>query len=221
MAVGQPNLDGNQCLRRRPPQQYAASLVPDGDSGVSASLGLREKGVPTVAPQWRAGSNAPLIQGSAALHAPVASSYVCNLPPPVGEGWEALRMLIMSIDLLDKALQPGYHRTTEGKEYTVVRSAGLTLILALIADVLVAGCSFAGAPKTLAEQAAPTLPQYVQQAPATVRETYLFAYANQDMLRHIPCYCGCGAVGHKSVRDCFVKEVKADGTVVWDSMGYG
>ncbi len=67
----------------------------------------------------------------------------------------------------------------------------------------------------------------IRQQPATVREAYQFALANQDMLSKIPCYCGCGAphgpdnISHKSIKDCFVREVKADGTVVWDDMGLG
>lgn len=65
------------------------------------------------------------------------------------------------------------------------------------------------------------LPQKIQDAPATVREAYQFALANPDVLKKIPCYCGCGAEGHTSVKDCFVQEVRADGTVIWDEMGLG
>lgn len=65
------------------------------------------------------------------------------------------------------------------------------------------------------------LPQYIQDAPVTVREAYQFALANQDVLKYIPCYCGCGNEGHTNVKDCFVQEVRPDGTVVWDEMGLG
>lgn len=65
------------------------------------------------------------------------------------------------------------------------------------------------------------LPQKFQDAPAQVREAYQFALANQDTLKYIPCYCGCGREGHTSVKDCFVQEVRADGTVIWDEMGFG
>ncbi|MBK5330451.1 MAG: hypothetical protein JJD93_00670 [Ilumatobacteraceae bacterium] len=38
-------------------------------------------------------------------------------------------------------------------------------------------------------------------------------------MRFIPCYCGCGKdAGHRSNRDCYVKRIDADGTVVLDSM---
>ena len=65
------------------------------------------------------------------------------------------------------------------------------------------------------------LPQKFQDAPTQVREAYQFALANQDILKYIPCYCGCGKEGHKSVKDCFVQEVRAGGTVIWDEMGFG
>ena len=70
------------------------------------------------------------------------------------------------------------------------------------------------------------LPQEVQSAPVAVRESYQFALANPDVLNKIPCYCGCGEghggeVPHKSVKDCFVREIYADGKVEWDWMGLG
>jgi len=42
------------------------------------------------------------------------------------------------------------------------------------------------------------LPADIRQAPTQVREAYRFAIANREILRWIPCYCGCGADGHTS-----------------------
>ena len=53
-----------------------------------------------------------------------------------------------------------------------------------------------------------------------IRESYQLALANPQILSQIPCYCGCPAL-HKNVKECFVREVKPDGTVVWDDMGLG
>jgi hypothetical protein len=39
-----------------------------------------------------------------------------------------------------------------------------------------------------------------------VREAYRFAIANPDLLRAIPCYCGCGAMGHRSNLDCYIRK---------------
>jgi len=64
------------------------------------------------------------------------------------------------------------------------------------------------------------LPKDVAAAPPVVREAYQFALANPDVLKFIPCYCGCGA-DHGSIKDCFVREVRPDGSAVFDDMGLG
>ncbi len=65
------------------------------------------------------------------------------------------------------------------------------------------------------------LPSEVQNAPTRVREAYQFALANPDALKNVPCYCGCGAIGHTSDYSCYVKEAKADGTYVFDQHALG
>ncbi|MEE8358532.1 MAG: PCYCGC motif-containing (lipo)protein [Candidatus Hydrothermarchaeales archaeon] len=35
---------------------------------------------------------------------------------------------------------------------------------------------------------------------------YLVATRIPDALERIPCYCSCGAIGHKSLKDCFTKD---------------
>ena len=65
------------------------------------------------------------------------------------------------------------------------------------------------------------LPAEAQNASTRVREAYQFAVANPDALRNVPCYCGCGAMGHTSNYSCYVKESKADGTIVFDAHALG
>ena len=48
-----------------------------------------------------------------------------------------------------------------------------------------------------------TMPAPIRAAPRTVRDAYRFAAANPDTLKQIPCYCGCGAMGHSSNYNCF------------------
>jgi len=36
------------------------------------------------------------------------------------------------------------------------------------------------------------------------------------LLSAIPCYCGCGAQGHRSNLDCYVKEIGPDGSIVFE-----
>jgi len=61
----------------------------------------------------------------------------------------------------------------------------------------------------------------VQAAPPTVQEAYRFAVANADVLQYVPCYCGCGRMGHTSVRSCYVKEDRPDGSVTFDDHALG
>ena len=61
----------------------------------------------------------------------------------------------------------------------------------------------------------------VKNAPVTVREAYQFAVANPDALKNVPCYCGCGAVGHTSNYSCYVKDQKGSGEVVFDQHALG
>ena len=65
------------------------------------------------------------------------------------------------------------------------------------------------------------LSEKVREAPSVVREAYRFAIANPDALSNIPCYCGCGGVGHQSNLDCFVQQFNADGSVVLDDHAFG
>lgn len=65
------------------------------------------------------------------------------------------------------------------------------------------------------------MPAVVQQAPTSVREAYQFAVANPDILTQIPCYCGCGAMGHKSNYDCYVAGQGAGGELAFDNHALG
>jgi len=92
----------------------------------------------------------------------------------------------------------------------------------MLLGVILAACS--GAVKTGEQlKLAPVskLSPEIQKAPPQVREAYQFALANPDLLRRIPCYCGCGSVGHTSNLDCYVKEFKPDGHVVLDGHALG
>jgi hypothetical protein len=62
------------------------------------------------------------------------------------------------------------------------------------------------------------LPDYIRKAPEKVREAYRFAIANREVLRYIPCYCGCGADGHTSNASCYVKDSSTPTNLVFDRM---
>jgi hypothetical protein len=65
------------------------------------------------------------------------------------------------------------------------------------------------------------MPAEVQSAPVTVQTAYQFAAANPDIMKNIPCYCGCGNVGHTSNYNCYVSSVDDTGNTRWDSHALG
>lgn len=65
------------------------------------------------------------------------------------------------------------------------------------------------------------MPAEVQSAPVTVQQAYQFAAANPDVMTQIPCYCGCGSMGHTSNYSCYVSSIGADGTLTFDNHALG
>lgn len=64
------------------------------------------------------------------------------------------------------------------------------------------------------------LPSFLDGQSNIIRNAYLVAGLSTDILEWIPCYCGCGeSAGHESNLNCFVHEVKEDGSIVWDDHG--
>jgi hypothetical protein len=49
-------------------------------------------------------------------------------------------------------------------------------------------------------------PEFVEALPAQGRSAYAFALARPDVLQWLPCYCGCGGMGHRSNLDCFFQD---------------
>lgn len=94
------------------------------------------------------------------------------------------------------------------------------LIVVLSPSLLTVGCA-ANPAHDLKMAPMNMLPTQMQNAPTRVREAYQFAVANPDALKNVPCYCGCGAMGHTSNYSCYVKESKANGTTVFDEHALG
>ena len=64
------------------------------------------------------------------------------------------------------------------------------------------------------------LPAFLDDQEPFIRGAYIVASQHTDILDWIPCYCGCGEIaGHQSNKNCFIHEVKEDGSVVWDDHG--
>jgi hypothetical protein len=64
------------------------------------------------------------------------------------------------------------------------------------------------------------LPTFLDGLHENIGEVYRLAGLNAELLDVIPCFCGCGgSAGHRSNKNCFIKEIQADGTVIWDDHG--
>ncbi len=96
------------------------------------------------------------------------------------------------------------------------------LPMVLLTALALSACSPASPPGAKVNLAPISqLPTSAQKAPTRVREAYQFAVANPDLMKQIPCYCGCGAMGHTSNYACYVKDAKPDGSMVFDDHALG
>lgn len=74
-------------------------------------------------------------------------------------------------------------------------------------DATPAGQVAADMPMPGAEVAWASRPAYVRSNPAT-EEAYAFALAHPQIVRWMPCYCGCAAMDHGSNLDCYFKHAQ-------------
>lgn len=65
------------------------------------------------------------------------------------------------------------------------------------------------------------MPEQVKSAPVSVQQAYQFASANPQLMQDIPCYCGCGQVGHTSNYSCYVSGQDGNGALSFDSHALG
>ena len=104
------------------------------------------------------------------------------------------------------------------------------LLLPVLALLLLASSALSGCQSThttedaghaLAMAPLADMPPEVQPAPVTVREAYQFAVANPEVLQQLPCYCGCGVMGHTSNYACYVAGVDSSGQITFDPHALG
>lgn len=98
------------------------------------------------------------------------------------------------------------------------------LALALLLGAITSACGQSApllAGPDLAMAPMDQMPAEVQSAPVAVRQAYQFAVANPDVMKQIPCYCGCGAMGHTSNYSCYVADVAASGAITFDPHATG
>jgi len=60
------------------------------------------------------------------------------------------------------------------------------------------------------------------RSPDVVRAAYEFAALHPEVLKYVPCFCGCEQSGHQHNESCFVSRRAADGRILeWDDHGLG
>ena len=87
--------------------------------------------------------------------------------------------------------------------------------------LLAAGCSPSSKQDDPAVAAMDDMPENVKSAPAATRQSYQFAAANPELMKQIPCYCGCNDLGHTSNYACYISGVDANGKITYDEHALG
>lgn len=97
----------------------------------------------------------------------------------------------------------------------------LLVTLTLILSGTLSACSTKTADHTFPMASMDGMPAEVQSAPVTVQQAYQFAVANPDVMTQIPCYCGCGSMGHSSNYSCYVSSDGTDDSITYDNHALG
>jgi len=101
-------------------------------------------------------------------------------------------------------------------------SLSLLMLLVVFSGLLTAcGAKTSDDNPDLAMASLDEMPSEVKNAPVAVKQAYQFNVANPDVMTQIPCYCGCGSMGHTSNYSCYVSSVDADGKVKYDTHALG
>jgi len=99
----------------------------------------------------------------------------------------------------------------------------LFLVFMIVFSSLLTACSAKSSVEDhdLAMASLDDMPLDVQTAPVAVQQAYQFNVANPDVMTQLPCYCGCGAMGHTSNYSCYVSGVEPDGKITYDTHALG
>ena len=107
--------------------------------------------------------------------------------------------------------------------FSKVRTFLLFTIIVVLLSTTISACSTSKSSDahSLNMTSMDQMPVEVQSAPGTVQAAYQFASANPDVMKNIPCYCGCGNVGHTSNYSCYVSAVDDKGKFTFDNHALG
>ena len=97
----------------------------------------------------------------------------------------------------------------------------LVLTLTISLSLFAAACSGQKTTRSYELASLTGMPLDVQNAPATVKQAYQFAVANPEVLQELPCYCGCGGMGHISNYSCYVADNDPESNLTFDGHALG
>ena len=105
--------------------------------------------------------------------------------------------------------------------FSKIRKLLFLLIIVVLLSTTISACSTQSQSGDLHMLAMDQMPSEVKSAPTTVQTAYQFVAANPDVMKNIPCYCGCGNIGHTSNYSCYVSDVNAQGNITFDNHALG
>jgi hypothetical protein len=94
-------------------------------------------------------------------------------------------------------------------------------LAALVAILAVSATAQSTKPSNLPVLHLPAIdPRLLPRPPEVIQAVYRYAAEHPEVLRYVPCFCGCNEMGHRSSEDCFVKRRSNNGTVTeWNEHG--
>jgi len=105
--------------------------------------------------------------------------------------------------------------------FSKIRKLLFLLIIVVLLSTTISACSTQSQSGNLHMLAMDQMPSEVKSAPTTVQTAYQFVAANPDVMKNIPCYCGCGNIGHTSNYSCYVSDVNVQGNITFDNHALG
>jgi len=98
----------------------------------------------------------------------------------------------------------------------------LTLVYIILSGLLSAcGTNFDSNRHQLSMAALDEMPAEVKAAPVIVQQAYQFNAANPEIMKQLPCYCGCGSMGHSSNYSCYITGTGSDNKISYDTHALG
>ena len=100
----------------------------------------------------------------------------------------------------------------------------LTLLILILLPTILSGCASGSQSNDnhngLKMALLSDMPDEVKQSSVSVQDAYRFNVANPELMKEIPCYCGCGDMGHTSNYACYVQD-DSNGKITFDSHALG